>query len=81
MYGIGKSGASVIWNKYVREHMPWVSVFYLFFNIRIIGTALEKADEKTKRQAVEKACTLSNAHSFIIELSEAYDTHIRYTGR
>lgn len=40
----------------------------------MIGSTLEVADENTKRQAVEKACKLANAHSFIIELPEVYNT-------
>ena len=40
----------------------------------MIGTALETADENTKRRAVEKACKLANAHSFIGELPERYNT-------
>jgi ATP-binding cassette, subfamily B (MDR/TAP), member 1 len=42
----------------------------------MIGTALEKADDKTRRDAVERACTMSNAHSFILELPEGYDTRV-----
>ena len=42
----------------------------------MIGTALETADENTKRQAVEKACKLANSHSFITELPEVYNTHV-----
>ena len=42
----------------------------------MIGTALETADENTKRQAVEKACKLANAHSFITELPEIYNTRV-----
>ena len=42
----------------------------------MIGTALETADENTKRQAVEEACKLANAHLFIAELPEAYNTRV-----
>lgn len=42
----------------------------------MIGTALETADENTKRQAVEKACKLANAHLFIGELPEKYNTRV-----
>ena len=42
----------------------------------MIGTALEKADENTRREAVEKACKMSNADSFIRELPEGYDTRV-----
>jgi ABC-type bacteriocin/lantibiotic exporter with double-glycine peptidase domain len=42
----------------------------------MIGTALEKADEKTRRDAVEKACKMANADSFITELPEGYDTRV-----
>ena len=76
MYGVGKPGTSVIWNECVRERMPWVSVSWFYVNIRMIGTALETADENTKQQAVEKACKLANSHSFITELPEVYNTHV-----
>ena len=56
--------------------MSWVSVSWFYVNIRMIGTALETADENTKRQAVEKACKLANAHSFIIELPAEYNTRV-----
>ena len=42
----------------------------------MIGSTLETADENTKRQAVEKACKLANAHSFITELPEVYNTRV-----
>jgi ATP-binding cassette, subfamily B (MDR/TAP), member 1 len=42
----------------------------------MIGTALENADEKTRREAVEKACKMANADSFITELPEGYDTRV-----
>lgn len=42
----------------------------------MIGTSLENADEKTKREAVEHACTMSNAHNFILELPQGYDTRV-----
>jgi ATP-binding cassette, subfamily B (MDR/TAP), member 1 len=49
-------------------------VFWFYVNIRMIGPNLEAADENTKRQAVKKACKLANAHSFITELPEEYNT-------
>lgn len=42
----------------------------------MVGTALERADEKTRREAVEKACKMANADSFIAELPEGYDTRV-----
>ena len=42
----------------------------------MIGTALEKADKETRREAVEHACTMSNAHNFILELPEGYNTRV-----
>jgi ATP-binding cassette subfamily B (MDR/TAP) protein 1 len=42
----------------------------------MIGTPLESADEKTKREAVKKACITANAHSFISEIPELYDTRV-----
>ena len=42
----------------------------------MIGTALEKAEEKTRREAVEKACKMANADSFITELPEGYNTRV-----
>ena len=42
----------------------------------MIGSTLETADESTKRHAVEKACKLANAHSFITELPEEYNTRV-----
>lgn len=46
------------------------------FNISMIGTALEKADIKVRREAVESACKIANADSFIAELPEGYDTRV-----
>ena len=42
----------------------------------MIGTALESADEGTKRKAVERACKTANAHAFITELPEVYNTRV-----
>jgi ATP-binding cassette, subfamily B (MDR/TAP), member 1 len=42
----------------------------------MIGTPLESADEKVKREAVEKACKLANADSFIRELPDGYNTRV-----
>jgi ATP-binding cassette subfamily B (MDR/TAP) protein 1 len=42
----------------------------------MIGTVLESADYKIKRDAVEKACKTANAHSFITELPEEYNTRV-----
>jgi ATP-binding cassette, subfamily B (MDR/TAP), member 1 len=42
----------------------------------MIGTALESADEATKREAVERACKTANAHTFITELPDVYDTRV-----
>lgn len=43
---------------------------------RMIGTPLEAADEKTRKQAVEKACEMANAHNFVSELPEGYQTRV-----
>lgn len=43
---------------------------------RMIGTELEKADEEIQRAAVEKACKLANADSFVTELPDGYDTRV-----
>jgi ABC-type dipeptide/oligopeptide/nickel transport system ATPase subunit len=45
-------------------------------NFRMIGTALENAEEKERREAVEKACKMANADSFITELPDGYDTRV-----
>ena len=45
-------------------------------DLRMIGTTLEVADDKTKWEAVEKACTMANTHSFITELPEKYNTRV-----
>lgn len=45
-------------------------------NIRMIGTPLEFASEDMRREAVENACRIANAHSFITELPEKYDTRV-----
>ena len=37
---------------------------------------MEFATEKRRREAVETACRLANAHSFIIELPDMYDTRV-----
>ena len=42
----------------------------------MIGTSLEKSDENARREAVEHACTMSNAHNFILELPEGYNTRV-----
>jgi ATP-binding cassette, subfamily B (MDR/TAP), member 1 len=42
----------------------------------MIGTALEKADIKVRRDAVETACKIANADSFITELPEGYNTRV-----
>lgn len=42
----------------------------------MIGTELEKAAEKVRRAAVEKACKLANADSFVTELPDGYDTRV-----
>jgi ATP-binding cassette, subfamily B (MDR/TAP), member 1 len=47
-----------------------------FSNISMIGTALEKADIKVRQEAVETACRIANAHSFITELPEGYNTRV-----
>jgi ATP-binding cassette, subfamily B (MDR/TAP), member 1 len=47
-----------------------------FFNRRMIGTALEYAEESIRRAAVQKACKMANAESFITELPDGYDTRV-----
>ena len=42
----------------------------------MIGTELEVAEEKVRREAVEKACKMANAESFIKELPDEYDTRV-----
>ena len=42
----------------------------------MIGTPLESADDQTRREAVEKACTMANAHSFISALPDGYNTRV-----
>lgn len=42
----------------------------------MIGTPLETADEKTRREAVQQACNMANAHSFIVELPDGYNTRV-----
>src|SRR5271169_41766 len=42
----------------------------------MIGTELEVADEKVRRAAVEKACQMANAESFIKELPDGYATRV-----
>jgi len=42
----------------------------------MIGTELEKADEKVRREAVIKACKMANADSFITELPDGYNTRV-----
>ena len=55
-----------------------MGTFHLWINsnFRMIGTALEKAEEKERREAVEKACKMANADSFITELPDGYDTRV-----
>lgn len=60
--------------------MSWVFCIVIEINVRMIGTALETADENTKRHVVEKACKLANAHSFVTELPEGYDTRVGERG-
>jgi ATP-binding cassette subfamily B (MDR/TAP) protein 1 len=42
----------------------------------MIVTPLETADEKTRREAVEKACAMANAQTFISTLPDGYDTRV-----
>jgi ATP-binding cassette, subfamily B (MDR/TAP), member 1 len=42
----------------------------------MIGTALEKSEEKVRRVAVENACKMANAELFITELPDGYDTRV-----
>ena len=42
----------------------------------MIGTELEVAEEKVRREAVEKACKMANAESFILELPDGYNTRV-----
>jgi ATP-binding cassette, subfamily B (MDR/TAP), member 1 len=42
----------------------------------MIGTSLETAEQSVRRNAVEKACKVANAHKFIMELPEGYDTRV-----
>jgi len=42
----------------------------------MIGTALENAEEKVRRDAVETACKIANADSFITDLPEGYHTRV-----
>jgi len=42
----------------------------------MIGTSLETADEKARKEAVEAACKMSNAHDFIMELPDGYETRV-----
>jgi ATP-binding cassette subfamily B (MDR/TAP) protein 1 len=42
----------------------------------MIGTPLETADEKSRREAVQQACIMANAHSFIVELPDGYNTRV-----
>ena len=42
----------------------------------MIGTSIENANEQTKREAVENACKMANAHSFIVELPDGYNTRV-----
>jgi ATP-binding cassette subfamily B (MDR/TAP) protein 1 len=42
----------------------------------MIGTKLETADEQTRRDAVEKACNMANAHSFVSSLPDGYNTRV-----
>jgi ATP-binding cassette subfamily B (MDR/TAP) protein 1 len=45
-------------------------------NFSMIGTALENASEQERRDAVEKACKMANAHSFITDLPDGYNTRV-----
>jgi ATP-binding cassette, subfamily B (MDR/TAP), member 1 len=42
----------------------------------MIGTPLESSDEKTRREAVEKACGMANAHTFVSALPDGYNTRV-----
>jgi ATP-binding cassette subfamily B (MDR/TAP) protein 1 len=42
----------------------------------MIGTPLETADQQTRRDAVETACKMANAHSFISALPDGYETRV-----
>jgi ATP-binding cassette, subfamily B (MDR/TAP), member 1 len=42
----------------------------------MIGTALENTSEQERREAVEKACKMANAHTFIMDLPDGYNTRV-----
>ena len=44
------------------------------------GTRLEKIDGSTQRELVKQACMEANAHEFIAQLPDAYDTHLGIGG-
>lgn len=53
----------------------WENVAY-----GLINTPYEKETEEVKRKMVQSACELANAHDFITNLPEGYETHIGERG-
>jgi ATP-binding cassette subfamily B (MDR/TAP) protein 1 len=54
--------------------------FFLNVAHGLIGSQWENKDEKTKRQLVEDACKMANAHDFVMKLPQGYDTPVGQRG-
>lgn len=58
------------------QQEPVLFLGTVFQNVRngLIGTQWERAEESEQRKMVTEACKLANAHDFVSELPQGYDT-------
>ncbi|RHZ65755.1 hypothetical protein Glove_311g36 [Diversispora epigaea] len=74
--------------KWLRRQMSLVSQEPVLFNTTIaenvahglIGSKYENASEDKKRELIENACLMANAHDFIMKLPEKYETMVGERG-
>ncbi|CAB4426285.1 unnamed protein product [Rhizophagus irregularis] len=70
--------------KWLRRQMSLVGQEPVLFNTTIaknvahglIGSIYENIDENKKHEMIVQACTMANAHDFIMELTDKYETNV-----
>ncbi|CAB4485985.1 unnamed protein product [Rhizophagus irregularis] len=70
--------------KWLRRQMSFVGQEPVLFNTTIaknvahglIGSIYENIDENKKHEMIVQACTMANAHDFIMELTDKYETNV-----